>query len=110
MEPKMIKEEIIDTCEDWENGKYGQDAEHAERVGQEEAKAVDDALGLEKVSIKMDKELIKTLSGIASYRGLTNYKVLMRDVLQRFADAEAKAIMFEMLEERKEREAAEKVA
>ena len=75
-----------------------------------EAKAVDEALGLEKVSLKMDKELIKTLSGIASYRGLTNYKVLMRDVLQRFADAEAKAIMFEMLEERKEREAAGKAA
>ena len=71
----------------WENGKLGQDAEHAAEASLEEELALDDALELKLISIRLQKSLIRKLKLIANYHGI-GYQPLVRDVLSRFVGNE----------------------
>ena len=100
---------IEDTAEDWENGKFGMDAEHTKKVSKEEQGAIDETLGLKMISIRLPADLIQAYKDISEYRGLYGYQPLMRDALKRFAESEMKIIVTEVAEE-KRKQALVKVA
>ena len=83
---------IEDTAENWENGTLGTDEQYVKRSNPELDKAVDDALCLQAISIRLNKDLIDTFKRLAAYYGI-GYQPLMRDALRRFAEGEMKQIM-----------------
>jgi uncharacterized protein (DUF4415 family) len=86
------KDKVIGTDEAWESGQLGTDEKHAHPVDAETAKQIDDALGLQMISIRLDKGLIESFKMLGAFHGL-GYQPLMRDALKRFADAEMKSIV-----------------
>ncbi|RJG02027.1 hypothetical protein [Noviherbaspirillum sedimenti] len=99
---------IEGTAEAWESGELGRDPAHAKRAPKEIEQQVDDALCLQAISIRLNKELIEDFKFIAKHHGI-GYQPLMRDALKRFADAEYKRIAIQLANEKaaeeKEREA-----
>lgn len=69
----------------------------------EQSKEIDDALGLQMVSIRLQKKLIKKLKLIADHHGV-GYQPLIRDLLNRFAKSELQCILIEMQKKRDELE------
>lgn len=90
---------IESTVEAWESGKLGRDAAHAKRAPKELEQQVDEALGLQAISIRLHKELIDDFKFIAKVHGI-GYQPLMRDALKRFADAEYKRIAVQLQNEK----------
>ena len=81
----------------WESGHLGRDEQYAQvAVGSKEA--VDDALGLQLISIRLQKGLLNDLKRIADHHGI-GYQPMIRDLLNRFASAEIKKILVERLEQ-----------
>lgn len=67
----------------WENGTLGASAAHAKRVSDKQAKALDEALGLQLLSFRIQKSLIQRLKAIAKQEGI-GYQPLMRQALTRY--------------------------
>ncbi len=61
----------------------GASAKHAVRVSDEQTKALDNALGLQLLSFRIQKSLIQKLKNIAQREGI-GYQPLMRQVLTRY--------------------------
>lgn len=93
------KDLIIGTAEAWENGALGRDTEHAVRSPAELTQQIDDALGMQMISIRLPKELIEEYKIIAQVRQL-GYQPLMRDALKRFAEAELKKLAIQYANEK----------
>ena len=74
---------IAGTDEAWEGRELGADAAHAEVASAEHMSALDDALGMQAISIRMPKQMIEAYKLISAYHGV-GYQPLMRDILQRF--------------------------
>lgn len=85
----------VDDNDPWETGELGRSAEHARVVSPERTAAVDESLGLQPISFRIHKDLLRQLKEIADYRGI-GYQPLMRDVLSRWAGGEMLAIVQEM--------------
>lgn len=68
----------------WESGKLGRSEAHVVVVSPEVESALDSALGLQPISVRLQQSLIKDLKLIARYHGI-GYQPLMRDALNRFA-------------------------
>ncbi|MRW94535.1 hypothetical protein GJ699_31660 [Duganella sp. FT80W] len=83
----MNKRKIDNTAEVWEAGLLGRDEAHTESAPNELDAMVDDTLGLECVSIRLQRELVNEYKRIADERGV-GYLSLMRDALQGFARTE----------------------
>ncbi len=81
----------------WESGALGQSAEHAV-VAQGSKQEVDDALGLQLISIRLQKQLVGDLKKIAEYHGV-GYQPMIRDLLNRFARSEILSIIKERMKE-----------
>jgi uncharacterized protein (DUF4415 family) len=97
MNSKQLVKEIANTPEAWESGELGQSLEHVRVAPSKLASEIDDALGLQMISIRLDKELIdmfKLLGG--KYQ--MGYQPLMREALKRFVDGELKMVALEALE------------
>ena len=77
-------------------------------VPQEEVQAIDESLGMQMISIRLQRDLVKVLKEIASYHGI-GYQPMVRDLLHRFAVSEIKDILGKRLAEanKKEDEAGE---
>ena len=86
--------QIESTPEAWEEGRLGRDASHAKVSSADIEQQVDDGLGLQLISIRLQKELIEDYKKIAEFHGI-GYQPLMRDALKRFAEAEYKRIAIE---------------
>ncbi|MCM1129626.1 MAG: hypothetical protein NC211_07420 [Alistipes senegalensis] len=99
----MSTGKIEDTSEAWEDGLLGRDETHIVRVPDNEQEAIDEALGLKMISIRLPADLIQAYKDISAYRGLHGYQPLMRDALKRFAEAERKLIMTEIAEDIKQK-------
>lgn len=84
--PAMSAEES-----DWESGQLGRDEAHVRVADPVEETALDGALGLQLISIRLQGALIKDMKLIAEYHGI-GYQPLMRDVLNRFARTELHTI------------------
>jgi predicted DNA binding CopG/RHH family protein len=95
----------------WETGELGRSLEHAEVVEDEKAEAaIDAALNLRLISIRLEQGLIEAFKLIASRNKNIGYQTLMRQALNRFAVAEIKRIANEMAAELRAAEKAQKEA
>ena len=74
---------IEETDEVWSQRALGADEQSAEVAGAEHHVALDDATGMQLISIRMPKDMIAAYKLIGAHHGL-GYQPLMRDILQRF--------------------------
>ena len=93
-------DKINDTVEAWETGKLGNDERYVRRATPDAEKELDEALGLQSISIRLPKELIEQFKLIAKIHGM-GYQPLMREALKRFAATEVKVILTQMANEGK---------
>jgi len=91
------KSKILGTDDAWESGELGTDEKHVRRVDQKLNDEIDDSLGLQMISIRLEKKLIDSFKLLGSYHGV-GYQPLMRDALKRFAEHELKAIVSGLVE------------
>lgn len=89
-----INSKIEGTEEAWDSGQLGNDENSVRRASKEKEAEIDDALGLQLISIRLPKELIKELKIVAQFHNV-GYQPLMRDALSRFASSEFKRIATE---------------
>jgi len=97
MSPKQRGIEITDNPEAWESGELGQSNEYAKVASSKLASEIDDALGLQMISIRLDKELIDMFKLLGSKYQM-GYQPLMREALKRFVDGELKMVALETLQ------------
>lgn len=88
----MVKKGIPGTTDAWEERKLGADAAHVKAAPQELQDAVDSALGLQAISIRLPKSTIDTYKALAKMHGV-GYQPLMRDAICRWAEAELKQML-----------------
>lgn len=106
----MIKQsKIPDTDEAWESGELGRDAAHVKRFEGDDEELINESLGLQPISIRMEKELLCDLKFIANYHGM-GYQPLIRQQLKRFVNAEMKQIAMGLASEAKKKREGKKVA
>mgnify|MGYP003450604730 CR=1 FL=1 len=86
------KDKIEGTEYAWETGLLGQSEEHVKVAGRIDEGLINDALGLQLISIRLQKTLIDDLKLIAKMHGL-GYQPLVRQILTRFADAEKRLLL-----------------
>lgn len=80
----------------WDSGELGRSEEHVRVATPEEMAEVDDSLGLQMISIRLQKSLLKALKEIAAYHGI-GYQPMVRDLLNRFARSEIRTILEDRL-------------
>lgn len=95
---------IIGTTEAWESRQLGADRESVRPVDTELASQIEESLGLQAISIRLDKSLIESFKLLAEYHGV-GYQPLMRDALKRFADCELKQVARGVVESQREKAA-----
>jgi predicted DNA binding CopG/RHH family protein len=83
----MTADRFHESVEAWEEGKLGRDKKHAEKADANVEKALDDALGMQMISIRLPKKMIEDLKIIAKHQGL-GYQPLIRHLLRKFVVAE----------------------
>jgi len=67
----------------WDSRVLGASEDHAKPAPEEESKAIDSALGMRLLSIRLQYELIAQLKQLAKLEGI-GYQPLMRQVLTRY--------------------------
>lgn len=94
--------------EAWEDGLLGNDEKFASPLLDEEAVSdiaqINESLGLQPISIRLEKSLIEDFKTIATINGL-GYQTLMRQALKRFATCEMKRILGQVAAEVSKRRA-----
>lgn len=93
---------IQGTAEAWESRELGADPKHAKRVSEEKARLIEEAIGLQPISIRLDKALIDSFKILAEFHGV-GYQPLMRDALKRFAEHEMKNIVLGLVESQRKK-------
>lgn len=73
--------------DDWDNQLLGASEKHVRKSSQEREKAVDDSLGLQTISIRLQKALIHHLKNLAEKDGI-GYQPYIRQVLTRHVRSE----------------------
>ena len=79
----------------WETGQLGRDAAHVKRASAELEQAVDRALAMKLVSIRLPEPMIEALKAIAAHHGI-GYQPMVRDLLGRFIASEIPAILSQL--------------
>jgi len=69
--------------DEWDSRALGASLEHAEASSPEKSQALDDALGLQTISIRLPRQLIEQFKLIAQLHSV-GYQPLMREALSRF--------------------------
>ncbi|GAB2531181.1 hypothetical protein [Simplicispira piscis] len=90
----MAKPKKPGTDNAWESGELGENMESAKVVSSETERAIQDALGMQLISIRLPKSVIEDFKVIAQIEGI-GYQPLMREALIRYAECESKRIMRE---------------
>lgn len=85
---------VQDSDDAWDTGQLGRAAEFVRPATRETGKAIDAALELQLISIRLQKSLIEDLKSIASLNGI-GYQPLMRQILRRYIDGEKRRIVRE---------------
>ena len=88
----MKKTKKPGTTEAWDSGVLGENADSAKLASADTAQAINEALGLQMISIRLPKSVIDDFKVIAQIEGI-GYQPLMRTALVRFAESEAKRVM-----------------
>lgn len=97
---KMKKVTTPNTPEAWENGNFGRDIKYAKTTEKKLGSQIDDALGLQMISIRLEKDLIESYKLLGTKYDM-GYQPLMREALKRFVEGEFKLIASEALEKQK---------
>lgn len=81
---RKISEEIEDIKDVrlWEARKLGASAKHAVQISEEEETAIDDSLGLQAITMRLQKKLVRQLKQLAKKEGL-GYQPYVRQILTR---------------------------
>ena len=87
------------SAEAWDSGELGEDMNSAKVASAETTRAINDALGLQMISIRLPKSVIEDFKVLAQIEGV-GYQPLMRTALVRFAECEAKRVMREYAAQR----------
>lgn len=86
----MVKKmSIPGTTDAWEERSLGASAAHVKRASQDTQDAIDNALGLQAISIRLPKSTIDAYKALAKMHGV-GYQPLMRDAICRWAEGELK--------------------
>jgi hypothetical protein len=80
----------------WDTGELGRDEAYVVVADAAHDAALDEALGLQSISIRLPKQLISQYKLISHFHGV-GYQPLMRDVLQRFVKSAMKEILEEQI-------------
>ena len=96
----MVKK-IESTDQAWNDRALGASMDHVVVAPSEAVDALDEALGLQSISIRLPKQMIEQYKLIAHFHGV-GYQPLMRDVMARFVPNALREIL------ESEREKAEK--
>ncbi|MDX3986139.1 MAG: hypothetical protein QHC88_12885 [Achromobacter sp.] len=86
---------ILGTDDAWENGELGNSLDNARVASPDAHAAVEEALSMQMISIRLPKAVIEDFKAIAAVEGI-GYQPLMREALTRFAACEAKRITHEL--------------
>jgi predicted DNA binding CopG/RHH family protein len=70
----------------------GTDENHATSATEAQEKAIDESLGLQPISIRLQKDLLDNLKALALLNGL-GYQPLIRQVLTRWVDCELRSML-----------------
>ena len=97
---KNKKVQIENTTEAWESGELGRDIKHARVVDKVIGAQIDEALGLQMISIRLEKDLIESYKLLGMKYDI-GYQPLMREALKRFVEGEFRLIASEVLEKQK---------
>lgn len=76
----------------WDDRKLGADEGHVAVAGGEHLSALDDALELQMISIRLPKQMIDQYKLIGHFHGV-GYQPLMRDILARFVPEALREIL-----------------
>lgn len=88
----MSKSKKIEgTTEAWESRQLGADEKFVASVEHDDA-LIEEAVGLQMISIRLQKSLLEELKMIANINGL-GYQPLIKQVLRRFVEGEKKMIL-----------------
>lgn len=88
----MATSKIPNTTEAWDDGLLGRDEKHVVVADESHEAALDAALELQAISIRLPKQLIEQYKLIAHFHAV-GYQPLMRDVLSRFVPNALKEIL-----------------
>ncbi len=96
------KSSIPSTAEAWESGALGKSDAHVRKTSQEMTAQIDEALGLQAISIRLPKATIEVYKNLAKMHGV-GYQPLMRDAICRWADTELKMLLAGAVESQRTR-------
>lgn len=97
---KSKKIKIENSAEAWERGEFGNDLKHARVVDKKIGAQIDEALGLQMISIRLEQDLIESYKLLGAKYDM-GYQPLMREALKRFVEGEFKLIASEVLEKQR---------
>ena len=92
--------QIPASVEAWESGELGNDLKFAKVFEGDIQTQIDEAIAMQPISIRLPKSLVETFKLLGQEHGL-GYQPLMRRVLSRFADAEMKLVLNEVVTEQR---------
>ena len=95
---------IEGTPEAWESRELGADENFVASVDHDDA-LIEEAVGLQMISIRLQKSLLEELKLIANINGL-GYQPLIKQALKRFVEGEKKMILKQLSRQAKENEEA----
>ncbi len=78
--PESNYDDYLDDVELWDTRQLGADPRYARPVSKEKSKEIDDARGLQAISIRLQKNLVEQLKALARYEGL-GYQPYIRQLL-----------------------------
>ena len=103
----MNTPEIYKDVEQWESRQLGADEAHVKK-SDATGEAIDAALGLKPISIRLQQSMIDDLKAIAALHGIV-YQPMIKQILARFIEGEQKMLANELIRETlKEREEKQK--
>src|SRR5258708_4744559 len=88
------------SIEAWESGALGRDEKHVKQADASAEVALDDAMEMQMISIRLQKKLIEDLKSIAKHNGI-GYQPLIRQLLTRFVISEFKKMINDSIAEQR---------
>ena len=94
----MGKNTVSASDEAWESGELGNDPAFAKVFEGDIQPRIDEAMAMQPISIRLPKSLIEAFKLLGQVHGL-GYQPLMRRALTRFAEAEMKLVVHDLVTE-----------
>jgi hypothetical protein len=94
---------ILNDTDQWDDRQLGASAEHVRVAPESDEDFLDSALGMQLISIRLQKQLIRDLKEIAVCQGV-GYQPLIRDLLIRFVQSERQGMLTQQLNDLQKQE------